>query len=121
MGSPQGRLGRLSPMTSPSPAPSGGDWPAAVAARIDSLVGTVRDKTTVPATTAARVVVYGLVLGVLGAGLGILVVIALVRLLDVYLPFHPLGRRVWVVDGAASAIFLVVGVFTWRRRRARRA
>lgn len=104
-----------------SPASPGNDWPAEVAARIDSLVGTVRDKTTVPATTAARVVVYGSLLGVLGAAIGILMVIALVRLLDVYLPFHPLGRRVWVVDAAASAIFLAGGAFMWRRRRPRRA
>ncbi|HET6966284.1 MAG TPA: hypothetical protein VFH58_16025 [Acidimicrobiales bacterium] len=108
-------------MTSPSPASPGNDWPADVAARIDSLVGTVRDKTTVPAATAARVVVYGLLLGVLGAALGILLVIALVRLLDVYLPFHPIGRRVWVVDAGASAIFLAGGAFMWRRRRPRRA
>lgn len=108
-------------MTSPSPASPGNDWPADVAARIDSLVGTVRDKTTVPATTAARVVVYGLLLGVLGSALGILLVIALVRLLDVYLPFHPVGRRVWVVDAGASAIFLAGGAFMWRRRRPRRA
>jgi hypothetical protein len=108
--------------TSPGPPTSPGrDWPTEVAARIDSVVGTVRDKTTVPATTAARVLVYGLVLGVLGAGVGILLVIALVRLLDVYLPFHPLGRRVWIVDGGASAIFLAAGAFMWRKRRARRA
>jgi hypothetical protein len=108
-------------MTSPSPSSSSRDWPAEVAARIDSVVGTVRDKTTVPATTAARVVVFGLILGVLGAALGILLVVALVRVLDVYLPFHPLGRRVWVVDGAASAIFLAGGAFMWRRRRPRSA
>jgi hypothetical protein len=92
-----------------------------VTARIGSAVGTVRDKTTVPATTAARVVVYGLVLGVAAAALGLLIVIALVRLLDVYLPFHPVGRRVWVVDAGASAIFLLGGAFMWRRRRPRRA
>ncbi len=108
-------------MTSPSPASPGNDWPTDVAARIDSLVGAVRDKTTVPATTAARVVVYGLLLGVLGAALGLLLVIALVRLLDVYLPFHPVGRRVWVVDAGASAIFLAGGAFMWRRRRPRSA
>ena len=108
-------------MTPPSPAPSGRDWPTEVAGRVDSLVGSIRDKTTVPATTAARAVVFGLVVGVLGAALGILMVIALVRLLDVYLPFHPVGRRVWVVDGAASAIFLGSGAFIWRRRRPRRA
>lgn len=105
-------------MTSASP---GNDWPADVTGRIESVVGTVRDKTTVPAMTAARGVVYGLVLGVLGAALGLLLVIALVRLLDVYLPFHPVGRRVWVVDAGASAIFLGGGAFMWRRRRPRRA
>jgi len=88
-----------------------------VTARIESVVGSVRDKTTVPAATAARAVVYGLVLGVFAAALGLLLVIALVRLLDVYLPFHPVGRRVWVVDAAASAIFLAGGAFLWRRRR----
>lgn len=121
LGAGAGRLGSLKAMTSPSPASSGNDWPADVAARIDSLVGAVRDKTTVPATTAARVVVYGLFLGVVGAALGILLVIALVRLLDVYLPFHPLARRVWVVDAGASAIFLAGGAFMWRKRRPRRA
>lgn len=108
-------------MTSPSPASPGGDWPADVAARIESVVGAVRDKTTVPTTTAARALVYGTVLGVLGAALGILLVIALVRLLDVYLPFHPHGRRVWVVDAGASAIFLALGTFLWRKRRPRGA
>jgi ABC-type multidrug transport system permease subunit len=108
-------------MTTPSPANPGNDWTADVAGRIESLVGTVRDKTTVPATTAARVAVYGMVLGVLGAAIGILFVIMLVRILDVYLPFHPIGRRVWVVDAGASAIFLGVGAFLWRRRRPRGA
>lgn len=108
-------------MTSPSPASPGTDWPADVAARIESVVGTVRSKTTVPAATAARAVVYGLVLGVLASAMGILLVIALVRLLDVYLPFHPLARRVWVVDAAASAIFLAGGAFMWRRRHPRSA
>lgn len=99
------------------PASPEQDWPAAVASRIESAVGTVRDKTTVPATLAAKGVVYGVVAGVLGTAMFILLVIALVRLLDVYLPFHPLGRRVWVVDMAAAAIFLLAGTFLWRKRR----
>lgn len=108
-------------MTSASPEPTGSDWAGDMAGRIDSVVGAVRDKTTVPATTAARAVVYGLIVGVLGAAFGILAVIGVIRLLDVYLPFHPVGRRVWVVDAGASAIFLVGGAFLWRRRRPRRA
>lgn len=108
--------------TDPSSSPAGGlggNWPVEVADRIESVVGTVRSKTTVPAFMAARAVVYGAVLGVLGAALAVLVTIAVVRVLDVYLPFHPIGRRVWVVDAGASAIFLAVGAFMWRRRRPR--
>jgi predicted lysophospholipase L1 biosynthesis ABC-type transport system permease subunit len=107
-------------MSSPTTGP-GQDWPSDIAGRIESVVGAVRDRTTVPATFVARVLVYGLVAGVLGAALGIFLVLGLVRLLDVYLPFHPIGRRVWVVDAAASAIFLGSGAFLWRRRRPRQA
>lgn len=111
-------------MTSPSPASPaspGQHWPADVAHRIESVVGTVRDKTTVPALRAAQALVYGVLLGVLGAALLVLTVIALVRLVDVYLPIHPIGRRVWVVDAGASAIFLAIGMLAWRRRRPRSA
>jgi hypothetical protein len=107
--------------TPSSPAPASPDWPAEVTARIESLVGTVRDKTTVPATTAARAIVYGLVAGVLGAGALVLLIVGGVRLLDVYLPFHPTGRRVWVVDAGASGLLLLAGMFLWRRRRPRPA
>jgi hypothetical protein len=93
------------------------DWSAEVAGRIESTVALVRDKTTVPATLVARGVVFGVVAGVLGAAALFLVVVALIRLLDLYLPFHPVGRRVWVVDGAAAAIFLLSGAFLWRKRR----
>ena len=112
-------------MTTPSPAPrppvpSGDDWPAEVASRIDSLVGTVRDKTTVPATAAARGLVYGPIIGVLAAVIVILMVILLIRILNSYLPIHPHARRVWVVDLLASAIFLISGAFLWHKRRPRR-
>jgi hypothetical protein len=113
-------------VTSPTPPSSGAsapehDWAADVAGRIESTVGMIRDKTTNPILGAARATVYGLMVGVMGAAVIFLVVIAVVRLADVYLPFHPVGRRVWVVDAAASAIFLLSGMFLWRRRRPRGA
>lgn len=108
-------------MSTPSPASPGQDWPADVAHRIETVVGTVRDKTTIPALRAAQAVVYGFLLGVVGALLMILFVIALVRLVDSYLPVHPYGRRVWIVDAGASAIFLGAGMLAWRRRRPRSA
>jgi hypothetical protein len=105
-------------MAANGPAPTGDqDWTVQVADRIESVVGSVRDKTTRPATLVARGLVYGLVAGVLGAALLFLLVLGLTRVLDVYLPFHPVGRRVWVADAGAAAIFLGSGAFLWRKRR----
>lgn len=104
---------------STSAGTTGRDWPDEIADRIESVVGAVRGKTTVPVTRAARAVVFGLVAGVLAATAFIVFVIALVRLLDVYLPWHPTARRVWTVYAGASAIFLGAGAFAWRRRRPR--
>lgn len=108
-------------MASNAPAPAESDWTEDVTNRIESLVSTVRQKTTVPATVAARGVVFGVVVGVLAAALLFLLVLGVIRILDVYLPFHPRARRVWVVYTAASAIFLASGAFLWRKRRPRSA
>src|SRR5579872_4228977 len=94
---------------------TGKDWPDEIADRIESVVGSVRSKTTVPVTRAARGAVFGLVAGVLGAVAFVLLVIGLVRLLDVYVPWHPLARRVWTVDAGAAAIFLGAGALAWRK------
>jgi hypothetical protein len=91
------------------------DWTTDVADRIESVVTTVRDRTTVPVQKAAAAVVYGLVAGVLGAMALILLLIGLLRL-HVYLPFHPEGRRVWISYVALGAIFTAVGGFLWRKR-----
>ncbi|MEO7427847.1 MAG: hypothetical protein ABIY48_00540, partial [Acidimicrobiales bacterium] len=60
---------------SPS-APSGsGDWPAQAADTIERVVGSVRDKTTGPAITLARWVVYGTFALVVGSVLAVLLAI----------------------------------------------
>ncbi|MHB1535843.1 MAG: hypothetical protein ACYC1D_14795 [Acidimicrobiales bacterium] len=102
---------------SPSPDP-GPDWTDQIANRVESTVATVRDKTTVPLTKVARAVVFGLVAAVLGTLALVLLVVAAVRL-EVYLPFHPQARRVWVTDVGLGAIFLLVGAFFWRKRTVR--
>lgn len=103
------------------PAAEDQDWTADVAGRIESAVALVRDKTTVPATLVARGIVFGVVVGVLGAAMLLLLVMSVVRVADVYLPFHPHGRRVWVSYAVASAIFFGVGAFAWRKRRPKAA
>ena len=97
----------------------GKDWTHEVADRIESAVSALRDKTAVPATRAVRAVVYGIVAGILLAAAGLVIVIAFMRILDVYLWFGPQGRRVWVADAAAAGVFGVSGSILWRFRRRR--
>ena len=42
-------------------SPAAQDWTIQTADRIDSVVGTIRDKTIVPISTVARALVYGIV------------------------------------------------------------
>ena len=97
------------------------DWTDQIAGRIESLVGAVRDKTTRPATTAAKAIVYGLVAAVLAAIALTLLVLAALRVVEAYLPVHPLGRRVWITYAGLGAIFLGVGLFLWSKRSARKS
>jgi hypothetical protein len=114
------RVDRLIPMATDAPVQSDTyDWTAPVADRIESVVDTVRDKTTVPATQVARGIVYGIVVLVLALVILVLVIIGLMRVLYVYLPIHPLARRIWVADAIVSAIFLGAGALVWRLRRPR--
>jgi hypothetical protein len=107
-------------MADQSPAPvADRDWTVEVADRIESVVGTVRDKTTVPVTKVARGVVFGLVAGILGVAALFMIGLVVIRLLDVYVPIHPLARRVWIVDAIASAIFIGSGAFLWQKRQPR--
>jgi hypothetical protein len=95
---------------------SGADWTVKAADRIELVVETVRDKTTVPVQKVARGIVYGLVAAVMGLLAVVLAIIGLFRL-HRYLPFHPEARRVWVTYMGIGAIFLLAGMFSWAKRR----
>jgi len=82
------------------------------------VVGSIRAKTTVPATKAARAVVFGLVAATLAVVALVLLVVAVLRL-HVYLPFHPEARRVYVGYGAVGALFVLLGAVFWRKRAPR--
>src|ERR1700751_4297223 len=103
---------------SPMP-PASRDWTFEVTDRIESVVGGGRDKKAVPATSAARVLIFGLVAAILGLVALFMLAQGLLRVLYVYLPIHPLARRVWIVDAIVAAIFLGSGAFLWLRREAR--
>lgn len=98
------------------PAAGEHDWPVEVADRLESVVVAVRDRTTVPITRLARILVLGIVAAAAGLVAGILVLVALVRIIDVYLPFGPYAARVWVAYAGLGAIFLLLGAFCWSKR-----
>lgn len=104
-------------ITDPAPAASrgltGGDWPAQATNTIVDLVGTVRDKTTGPITTAARGLVFGFFAAVLAGIIGVLAIIAVIRLLDEALP-----SGVWLPYLILGVLFVVAGTLVFRKRKA---
>ncbi len=107
----------------PEPPASGAtrtsDWPAQAADTIERVVGSVRDKTTGPAITAARWIVYGTFALLVGSIVGVLVAIAAVRALDAYLPNAWFGTdHTWVAHLLVGATFTGLGMALWSRRSA---
>ncbi len=96
-----------------------GDWPAQMADTITRVVGQVRDKTTGPALTVARAVVYGTFAAVVMLAVVVLFVITLVRFVDVYLPDSVFGEEhVWATHLLLGLLFTGAGMVLWTKRRA---
>jgi hypothetical protein len=94
-----------------------GDWPAQAADTIESVVGSVRDKTTGPAITVGRGVVYGVFAGITGTAVLVLVCIGAVRALNVYLPDAVFGEdHIWAAYLILGAVFTAIGLFLWSKR-----
>ena len=95
------------------------DWPAQAADAIERVVGSVRDKTTGPAITVARGVVYGTFALLVGTMVGVLLAVAAVRALDAYLPSAVFGdEHVWAAHGIVGLLFTVSGMVLWSKRTA---
>lgn len=92
----------------------GQDWPAQAADTIVRVVGQVRDKTTGPAITAARGVVYGLLAGLLGTACAAMLSIASVRVIDAYLVGED---NTWLAHLIVGALFTIAGLLLWSKRR----
>lgn len=96
------------------------DWPAQAADTIERVVQGVRDKTTGPAINAARWVVAGLFGLLVGTTVVILVVIALVRFVDVYLPDSVFGEQhMWVAYALVGLPLVIAGLLMMRQRSTR--
>lgn len=86
------------------------DWTVQYADTIESVIGSVRDKTAVPLETIARAIVYGILVAVMGVTALVLATVILVRLLSYLL-------EVWAVYGILGIVFTGLGLFLWRKRR----
>jgi hypothetical protein len=107
--------GRTGPL--PAAPAHGSEWPAQAADTIERVVGTVRDKTTAPALTIARAVVYGTFAALVGSASFVLLVVALVRGLNVALPDAVFGEEhMWAAYLIPGLLFVLVGAVLWRRR-----
>jgi hypothetical protein len=90
-----------------------GDWPAQAADTIERVVGTVRDKTVVPAQRATRAVVYGLL-----AAFFLLTAIALL-VIGAFRGLVILTGEVWGAYLICGGILVLGGAFLWSRRMKR--
>jgi tetrahydromethanopterin S-methyltransferase subunit F len=94
------------------------DWAAGAADAIERAVQSVRAKTADPLERVVRLVVYGLLAGIVGIAIGVLLAIAafrgLVELLD--LVWQP---EVWLAYLILGGIFVSAGLLVWTRRTAK--
>jgi hypothetical protein len=99
-------------------AGAGEDWASATADAIEKAVQSVRAKTADPLERVVRLVVYGLLAGVVGIAIAVLFAIGSVRglieLIDLVWQ-----REVWLAYLIVGGIFVLAGLFIWTRRTAK--
>lgn len=96
------------------------DWPAQAADTIERVVGSVREKTTGPAITVARGIVYGTFALLVGTMVAVLLAVAAIRVLDAYLPSSVFGdEHVWAAHGIVGLVFSLAGMALWSKRTPR--
>jgi hypothetical protein len=108
--------------TSPARPPAGGglvpaEWPAQAADAIVDTIDKVKDKTTKPALTAARAVVYGLLAAVVGPVAIILVLVMLARMYSNWVAGagHIIPPTIWPLYAVLFVVFMVGGTLMLRK------
>jgi hypothetical protein len=98
------------PLTDPN-------WPTELADQVERMVGTVREKTTVPVIHLARAVVYGLLAGILGLFALVLFLVAAVRVIQVLLDLVVTWEQaVYLSYLILGGILCVLGAFFLAKR-----
>lgn len=103
------------PEPTPSPATTQPAWTDQATDLIVQTVGTVRDKTTGPAITAGRAIVYGTFAALVAMVALVLSLVLVIRVLTVYIP----GNRVWVSYLIVGLPLCVGGLVLWGKARKR--
>lgn len=88
-----------------------GEWPKRATEFVVGAVSTVREKTSGPAISIGRAIVYGLLAFFLALIALVLLVIGVTRLFVVYIPLE-----VWAVYAIAGAFWTLIGVILWAMR-----
>ena len=88
----------------------------AAVARFTDAVEAVRARTSGPLVTAARALVYGLVIATAAIGAVVLLAVAAIRALDIAVP-----GDVWSAHLIAGGAFGGAGAWAWSKRRPRAA
>lgn len=91
------------------------DWPTAATDQVVRWIDVVRDATTTRAITAATVIKYGFVVGVISVLLFIFLVIAAMRGAEAALIGVGLTDPMWIVYLVFGAFFALIGIYAWRR------
>lgn len=108
---PRPVAGTRTPTTSSQP-----DWTVQAADTVERVVASIRNKTSLPLTTIARAIVFGLLVAVMGVAALVLVIIALVRAVDSLTG----DGNVWIAYLSIGGIFSVAGAFLLRKATAAR-
>lgn len=88
-----------------------GDWASETADKLEQLVEKVRSQTTDRLVSIARIVVFGLLAGIMGLMAAILGLAAAVHFLDEMIP-----QEVWLTYLIVGAIFTGAGLFVWSKK-----
>lgn len=89
------------------------EWPAQAADVIVENIGKVRDKTTKPAITAARALVYGLIAAIVGVVTLVLLLVFIARLYDNYVP-----GNIWPLYAALAVLMIGLGLVALKKANA---
>lgn len=81
---------------------------------IDMVVATVNDKAIRPAIVAARVVVFGVIISVIGLAVLAMVSVGFIRLTVAW--SIPFDHKVWISYLALGGLFTLLGTFLYTKR-----